>query len=87
MTRLKERALSLLRIALNNSNADFREGQWQAIADLIQNSSRLLVVQRTGWGKSLVYFLTTCILRDRGAGLTLLISPLLAPIFENPSQF
>jgi ATP-dependent DNA helicase RecQ len=76
--RLKEQALSLLRIALNNSNADFRAGQWEAIADLIQNNSRLLVVQRTGWGKSLVYFLTTRLLRDRGAGLTLLISPLLA---------
>jgi ATP-dependent DNA helicase RecQ len=76
--RLKERALSLLQIALNNSNADFREGQWEAIADLLQNSSRLLVVQRTGWGKSLVYFLATRLLRERGSGLTLLISPLLA---------
>ncbi|MGB5962444.1 MAG: RecQ family ATP-dependent DNA helicase [Coleofasciculaceae cyanobacterium] len=77
-TELRYRALLLLREALNNPRADFRDGQWDAIADLIQNQSRLLVVQRTGWGKSLVYFLATRLLRDAGAGPTLLISPLLA---------
>lgn len=77
-TELKTQALLLLRQALNNPTADFRDGQWEAIAALIQNQSRLLVVQRTGWGKSLVYFLATRLLRDRGAGSTLLISPLLA---------
>ena len=77
-TELKNQALLLLRQALNNSKADFRDGQWEAIAELIQNQSRLLVVQRTGWGKSLVYFLATRLLRKRGAGPTLLISPLLA---------
>lgn len=77
-TELKTQALLLLRQALNNPNADFRDGQWEAIAALIQNQSRLLVVQRTGWGKSLVYFLATRLLQDRGAGSTLLISPLLA---------
>lgn len=75
---LKNQALLLLHQALNQPTADFRDGQWEAIADLIQNRSRLLVVQRTGWGKSLVYFLATRLLRDRGAGPTLLISPLLA---------
>jgi len=73
-----EQGLSLLRQALDNPTANFRDGQWEAIADLIENRSRLLVVQRTGWGKSLVYFLATRILRDRGSGPTLLISPLLA---------
>lgn len=77
-TELRYRALLLLHEALNNPRADFRDGQWDAIADLIQNQSRLLVVQRTGWGKSLVYFLATRLLRDAGAGPTLLISPLLA---------
>jgi len=75
---LKNRARLLLQIALNNTQADFRDGQWEAIASLIEEQAKLLVVQRTGWGKSLVYFLATRLLRDRGAGPTLLISPLLA---------
>lgn len=75
---LKDRARSFLQIALNNTQAEFREGQWEAIASLIEERSKLLVVQRTGWGKSLVYFLATRLLRDRGAGPTILISPLLA---------
>lgn len=74
----KEEALLLLRQALDNSKADFRSGQWEAVEELLLNKSRLLVVQRTGWGKSLVYFLATRLLRDQGAGCTLLISPLLA---------
>ncbi|MCI0540030.1 MAG: RecQ family ATP-dependent DNA helicase [Verrucomicrobiales bacterium] len=58
--------------------AEFRDGQWEAI-DLVANQrQRLLVVQRTGWGKSVVYFLATKILRDSGAGPTLLVSPLLS---------
>ena len=77
-TILREKALVLLRQALNNPNADFRDAQWEAIEELLLNKSRLLVVQRTGWGKSLVYFLATRLLRDQGAGCTLLISPLLA---------
>ncbi|MBR8826602.1 MAG: RecQ family ATP-dependent DNA helicase [Gomphosphaeria aponina SAG 52.96 = DSM 107014] len=74
----KKQALFLLRQALQNPLADFREGQWEAISTLIKYKSRLLVVQRTGWGKSLVYFLATRLLRNQGAGPTLLISPLLA---------
>jgi ATP-dependent DNA helicase RecQ len=75
---LKPKALSLLQKALDNPTANFREGQWEAINELIEQRARLLIVQRTGWGKSLVYFLTTRLLRDQGAGPTLLISPLLA---------
>ncbi|WP_287517757.1 DEAD/DEAH box helicase [Okeania sp. SIO2C2] len=74
----QQRALSLLRTALNNSTAEFRDGQWEAIKAITENQSRLLVVQRTGWGKSFVYFLATRLLRDEGKGITLLISPLLA---------
>src|SRR5256714_12489157 len=58
--------------------ADFREGQWEAIELAAHQRQRVLVVQRTGWGKSIVYFLATKILRDSGAGPTLLISPLLS---------
>lgn len=74
----KRQALTLLRQALADARADFRNGQWEAIEALLQQRARLLVVQRTGWGKSLVYFLATRLLRDRSAGPTLLISPLLA---------
>ena len=58
--------------------AEFRDGQWEAIRIAVEERDRLLVVQRTGWGKSLVYFMTTRFLRDRGMGPTLLISPLLS---------
>ena len=75
---IQKEALSLLRRALNNSTAEFRDGQWEAIAAITEHQSRLLVVQRTGWGKSFVYFLATRLLRDKGKGITLLISPLLA---------
>lgn len=75
---LKEKGLNLLRTALNQPEAVFREGQWEAIELLLKKPSRLLVVQRTGWGKSLVYFLATRLLRDQKKGPTLLISPLLA---------
>lgn len=71
-------ALALLRTALANPMAEFRQGQWAAIERLVEQRARLLVVERTGWGKSLVYFMATRLLRDRGAGPTLLISPLLA---------
>ena len=60
------------------SNAEFREGQWQAIDAIVTHRGRVLVVQRTGWGKSLIYFLSTRLLRDTGAGPTILVSPLLS---------
>src|SRR5436309_9223073 len=75
---LRARGLQLLRQALGDPGANFREGQWEAIEALVQRRSRLLLVQRTGWGKSAVYFLSTRVLRDQGAGPTLLVSPLLA---------
>ncbi len=71
-------ALTHLRKALADPAAKFRDGQWEAIDALVNHRKRLLVVQRTGWGKSAVYFIATRILRDRGAGPTLIISPLLA---------
>ena len=57
--------------------AEFRDGQQEAIQGVL-DGKRLLVVQKTGWGKSLVYFLATKVLRKRGKGITLIISPLLA---------
>lgn len=71
-------ALELLRRALSNQNADFRDGQWEAIDAIVNQRRKMLVVQRTGWGKSSVYFIATRILRDRGHGPTLIVSPLLA---------
>ena len=59
-------------------NAKFREGQKEAI-EAVVNGKRTLVVQKTGWGKSLVYFLATKLLKEKKRdGITLIISPLLA---------
>ncbi|MFD4572779.1 RecQ family ATP-dependent DNA helicase [Streptomyces sp. NPDC058417] len=58
--------------------ARLREDQWQAVAALVAERRRALVVQRTGWGKSAVYFVATVLLRRRGAGPTVIVSPLLA---------
>ncbi|MGM0361032.1 DEAD/DEAH box helicase [Streptomyces griseoaurantiacus] len=58
--------------------ARLREDQWQAVAALVEEHRRALVVQRTGWGKSAVYFVATALLRRRGSGPTVIISPLLA---------
>jgi ATP-dependent DNA helicase RecQ len=74
---IKQRALFLLHQMLG-PEADFRSGQWEAIEQLVINRRRVMVVQRTGWGKSIVYFLATKLLREQRAGFTLLISPLLA---------
>lgn len=74
----RDAALQLLRTAVGSQEIEFREGQWEAIDALVNKSQKLLVVQRTGWGKSSVYFVATRILRDRGAGPTIIISPLLA---------
>ena len=75
---MRKQALALLRRALKNDTAEFRDGQWQAISALVQRRARVLIVQRTGWGKSVVYFIATKLLRDQGAGCTLLVSPLLS---------
>jgi ATP-dependent DNA helicase RecQ len=71
-------AQELLRRLTARSDATFRPGQWEAVERLSERRGRVLVVQRTGWGKSAVYFVATRLLRERGAGPTVLISPLLA---------
>lgn len=72
------RALELLRLGTQNPAAEFREGQEKAIRHVVDGRGRLLVVQKTGWGKSFVYFIATKLLREEGAGPALLISPLLS---------
>ena len=74
----KHEAQQLLQTALANPAAEFRNGQWEATDALVNHRQKLLVVQRTGWGKSSVYFISTKIFRDRGMGPTIIISPLLA---------
>jgi ATP-dependent DNA helicase RecQ len=72
-----ERAGLLLR-ELAGPDATFREHQLEAVRDLVADRARVLCVQRTGWGKSAVYFLATALLREQGAGPALIVSPLLA---------
>nr|WP_228046438.1 RecQ family ATP-dependent DNA helicase [Saccharopolyspora sp. HNM0983] len=64
--------------ALAGPDAELREDQWQAIRALVLDRRRALVVQRTGWGKSAVYFVATALLRELGEGPTVIVSPLLA---------
>jgi len=73
-----ERALQLLRIGSGCADATFRDDQENAIRHVVEGQGRLLVVQKTGWGKSFVYFIATKLLREAGSGPVLLISPLLA---------
>ena len=72
------RALELLRVGSGVADAAFREGQEDAIRHVVEGRGKLLVVQKTGWGKSFVYFIATKLLREGGAGPALLISPLLS---------
>ncbi len=72
------RALILLRKGSGQPAANFRDGQLEAIQNVCAESSRVLVVQKTGWGKSFVYFIATKLFREAGRGPALLISPLLA---------
>jgi ATP-dependent DNA helicase RecQ len=72
------RALELLRIGSGQPKASFRAGQEAAIRHVVEGRGRLLVVQKTGWGKSFVYFIATRLLRAQGSGPALLVSPLLA---------
>ncbi len=74
---LREQAEAHLR-ALAGDRARLRDDQWTAIEALVADRRRALVVQRTGWGKSAVYFVSTALLRAAGAGPTVIISPLLA---------
>ena len=71
-------AVALLRQGTANPCAQFRDGQLGAIQAVCSSNSRVLVVQKTGWGKSFVYFIACRLLRNAGRGPSLLISPLLA---------
>ena len=73
-----DRALELLRVGSGIPEAQFREGQEEAIRHVVEGNGKLLVVQATGWGKSFVYFIATKLLREGGSGPALLISPLLS---------
>ncbi|HLU75354.1 MAG TPA: RecQ family ATP-dependent DNA helicase [Nonomuraea sp.] len=74
---LREEAQARLR-ALAGEDARLRDDQWAAIKALVVDRRRVLVVQRTGWGKSAVYFIATALLRELGEGPTVIVSPLLA---------
>lgn len=71
-------ALGYLREAMSSTTIDFRDGQWEAIDQIVNRRGKVLCVQRTGWGKSMVYFVSAKLMRAQGAGVTLIISPLLA---------
>jgi ATP-dependent DNA helicase RecQ len=71
-------ALERLRTLTAQAGSQFRPGQMEAIHDVVADRARVLCVQRTGWGKSAVYFVATALLREAGAGPTLIVSPLLA---------
>jgi ATP-dependent DNA helicase RecQ len=73
-----ELALERLRSLTGEDDSAFRAGQLEAIRDVVVDRARVLCVQRTGWGKSAVYFIATALLREAGAGPTLIVSPLLA---------
>ncbi|WP_193598300.1 RecQ family ATP-dependent DNA helicase [Microbacterium sp. YJN-G] len=77
-TEVRDAAIGALRELVGRPDAQFHEGQYEAIEALVEGRRRALVVQRTGWGKSAVYFVATLLLRRRGAGPTVLVSPLLA---------
>jgi len=74
----RTQALQHLRQATACSKIDFRDGQWEAIDNIVNQRGKVLCVQRTGWGKSMVYFVSARLMRAEGAGVTLIISPLLA---------
>ena len=78
VTETRAAALEILRTLVGTDAADFHDGQYEAIETLVERRRRALVVQRTGWGKSAVYFVATLLLRRQGAGPTILVSPLLA---------
>lgn len=78
MTDIRARAEQHLRALVGRDDATLYDDQWAAISALVLDKRRALVVQRTGWGKSAVYFVATALLREAGAGPTVIISPLLA---------
>ncbi|ADZ90847.1 RecQ family ATP-dependent DNA helicase [Marinomonas mediterranea] len=74
----QQRALELLREGVGSPIANFHEHQWESVDAIVNQRSRLICVQRTGWGKSSVYFISTKMMREQGHGPTIIISPLLA---------
>ncbi|WP_305369767.1 DEAD/DEAH box helicase [Photobacterium leiognathi] len=72
------RSLELLKLGSGNNTASFREQQEQAIQHIVEGRGKLLVVQKTGWGKSFVYFIATKLMRESHKGPALLVSPLIA---------
>ena len=77
-TSARDEAEQHLRALVGRDDARLHDDQWAAIEALVVEQSRVLVVQKTGWGKSAVYFVATALLRGLGAGPTVIISPLLA---------
>lgn len=73
-----DEALDALRNLTGSNVAEFRDGQREAIELLTQRGQSVICVQRTGWGKSAVYFVATHLMRAKGAGPTIIVSPLLA---------
>ena len=77
MTATRPQADQLL-TGIAGPDAALRDDQWTAIDSLVNQRKRMLVVQRTGWGKSAVYFIAAKLLREAGAGPSIIVSPLLA---------
>jgi ATP-dependent DNA helicase RecQ len=77
-TDIREQAETHLRRLVGRDDVVLHDDQWAAIEALAVDRRRALVVQRTGWGKSAVYFVATLLLRDQGSGPTVIVSPLLA---------
>ena len=77
-TTLHDDAIAVLRRLVGREDVTFHDGQFEAIDALVGGGSRVLVVQRTGWGKSAVYFVASRLQRAKGAGPALIVSPLLA---------
>src|SRR3954463_11348063 len=77
-TSTRDDAERHLRALVGRDDVQLHDDQWAAIEALVVEQSRVLVVQKTGWGKSAVYFVATALLRGLGAGPTVIISPLLA---------
>ncbi len=78
VTTVRDRAEAHLRALVGRDDVVLYDDQWAAISALAVDKRRSLVVQRTGWGKSAVYFVATLLLREQGAGPTVIVSPLLA---------
>jgi len=74
----EKQALTILRESLGDKSINFRNGQWESINAIVNSNDKVHVIQRTGWGKSSVYFIATQIVRSNNGGLTIIISPLLA---------